>query len=195
MSRIKMSVEERFMSHVMREGECWEWRGEMTTGGGKFWVLRGRNELGRGKSMLAHRFAWEMWTGKKLKLSDVVERTCGNVRCCRKEHLRLKGMEKMDGGEVEKTIDAMLREIEKGVEKERKVKGFSSNIFENGMKRIGRGEYEKMVEKWGEPKWTGEVVTRIFIDYYFTFQPEKDVDVRGRKRVFRSGCVVEWWKF
>lgn len=72
---------ERFWAKVDKSGECWEWTGTRQYSG--YGVLRIH-----GKSIRAHRFAWELENGP-IPPGMVVMHICDNPRCVRHSHLKL----------------------------------------------------------------------------------------------------------
>lgn len=71
--------------HSQLDGECLVWIGGLNTRGYGY-VAPGGGGQG---SRLAHRVAWEHYTGSALAPGDVVHHTCSNKRCIRVEHLQL----------------------------------------------------------------------------------------------------------
>ena len=78
-----MTDEQRLSKHIVF-GECWEWSGWRLPSG--YGTLRLRNRGQRGKTMLAHRLAYETWVGPIPEGADVLHR-CDNPPCIRPEHL------------------------------------------------------------------------------------------------------------
>jgi hypothetical protein len=80
--------EERFNARVQRGDDCWEWQGYrvirrgLPTGYGKF-------GLSPSETVLAHRFAYELWVGE-IPEGMVVHHRCENLACVRPDHLELK---------------------------------------------------------------------------------------------------------
>ena len=74
-------ISDRFWSRVDRSGDCWLWTGTIQHGG--YGVLRIN-----GKTMRAHRLAWEFEHGE-IPENMVVMHICDNPRCVRVSHLRL----------------------------------------------------------------------------------------------------------
>ena len=75
-----LTVEERFWANVDKRGpdECWEWKGNLQEKGyGHFHAVKG-------KTVRAHRFAYEMVHGPT-KLN--VLHTCDNRKCVNERHL------------------------------------------------------------------------------------------------------------
>jgi hypothetical protein len=77
---------ERFEARVEQRGECWEYQGHRHRGYGKFGVSPR-------ESVLAHRFAYELWVGQ-IPEGAVVHHRCENPACVRPEHLELKSNER-----------------------------------------------------------------------------------------------------
>lgn len=76
------SDEERFLYYVRKTRGCWWWEGANTEGRyGQFW---GGLEVGR--SMRAHRWAYEHWVGPIEPGLDV-DHLCNNGLCVRPDHL------------------------------------------------------------------------------------------------------------
>jgi hypothetical protein len=82
----KGTPEERFVARVDRSSGCWEWNGcrilrrGLTTGYGKF-------GLSPKKTVMAHRFAYELWVGP-IPEGHVIHHVCENLACVRPDHLR-----------------------------------------------------------------------------------------------------------
>lgn len=88
------SASERFMRSIKinRETECWEWQGTLTHGYGAL--------MADGKMILAHRFAYEHFTGS-LNGLDCLHH-CDNRKCCNPAHL-------YPGTDVENMRDSLTR--------------------------------------------------------------------------------------
>ena len=75
------SNKQRFWRHVDQSGKCWEWKASLTASGyGKFKI--------DGKSVQAHRVAYQISTGKSAE-GFLVTHTCDNKKCVNPDHLRL----------------------------------------------------------------------------------------------------------
>ena len=75
------SIEQRFWSHVDKNGDCWVWTGAAQSSGyGQFAVTSGH-------PVLAHRFSYEIVNGP---ISDGawIDHICRNRLCVRPSHLR-----------------------------------------------------------------------------------------------------------
>ncbi len=73
------AVRERFFAKTQRmENGCLEWQAGYVNGYGQFWM--------NGKSMGAHRVAWELEWGAKPGFLYVCH-TCDNMRCVESKHL------------------------------------------------------------------------------------------------------------
>ncbi len=85
---MRKNVRDRFLAKVKAaEGEdgCMLWTASMKGGSGQF------VSPGGGGRIRAHRFAWELCTGKPPPAGCRVVRACGEPRCVRPKHLRVKG--------------------------------------------------------------------------------------------------------
>lgn len=85
------TLEERFWSKVDVCGpnECWEWQAASANGYGSFRV--GSKRDGTGRAVNAHRLAWELHNGRKLRRGKVIAHkptVCHNRLCCNPAHLR-----------------------------------------------------------------------------------------------------------
>jgi len=71
---------ERFWSFVERGEGCWLWKGGLSGSGyGNFWS--------DGKTVRAHRYAWEITHGRPVPEGLYVLHRCDTPRCCNPEHL------------------------------------------------------------------------------------------------------------
>lgn len=75
-------IETNFWNKVDKSGDCWLWTGSLT----------GRDRRGHlrvnGKTVLAHRFAYELVVGP-IPEGMQIDHMCHVPRCCRPEHLRV----------------------------------------------------------------------------------------------------------
>ena len=69
---------EIFLSKIKRgePHECWRWQGCLSAGG-----------YGQFRGLRAHRFAWELWYGRKIPEGYYACHHCDNPRCCNPEHI------------------------------------------------------------------------------------------------------------
>jgi hypothetical protein len=72
---------ERFEARVEKGDGCWEFQGHRHKGYGKFGVSPS-------ESVLAHRFAYELWVGE-IPEGTFVHHLCENAACVRPDHLVL----------------------------------------------------------------------------------------------------------
>lgn len=76
---MKVSIEERFWAKATSGDGCWEWMGpRVGIGYGSFWA--------NGKTVRAHRLAWELVNGPIPTGLSVLHR-CDNPPCVRPDHL------------------------------------------------------------------------------------------------------------
>lgn len=85
--------EERFWSKVTKTAGCWLFDKPGTDGYGKFWV--------NGRSVHAHRFAWELVNGP-MPPEMVARHTCDNPLCVRPDHV-------VPGSNLDNTQDMIER--------------------------------------------------------------------------------------
>lgn len=74
---------DRFAEKIDKSGDCWEWTSaKQGAGYGVFWV-------GGGKSVNAHRFAWESANKSTIPAGMVVMHSCNNKGCVNPAHLSI----------------------------------------------------------------------------------------------------------
>ena len=68
----------RFIDHITKNGECWEWTSSRKDGYGLFWY--------KGKVRYAHRIAYEFFVGD---ITDnlQIDHLCRNRKCVNPRHL------------------------------------------------------------------------------------------------------------
>lgn len=86
MPRIKRPFQDRFLERIQFTPDCWNFTGGDMLTYGRIWSGGRKSE---GKSLLAHRVAWEYFTGCAIPEGLVVDHECENPRCCNPEHLQL----------------------------------------------------------------------------------------------------------
>lgn len=87
-SKPRMSLEERFWSHVDKsQGECWIWTGTRRRGYGQI-----RDSGRNGRMVQAHRVSLRIH-GIDDSTASVVMHTCDNPPCVNPSHLRLAGVQ------------------------------------------------------------------------------------------------------
>lgn len=89
---VPVPPEERFNKYVNKKGElmphmddrCWEWEA--------CFDVHGHPVFGYSPNVAvkAHRYSYELKTGKKLKKRKRVERICKNPKCVRASHIKEK---------------------------------------------------------------------------------------------------------
>lgn len=79
-------TDEQRLSRYTVVGECWEWSGWRLPSG--YGTLRLRNRGPRGRTVMAHRLAYETWVGPIPQGQQVCHR-CDNPPCIRPDHLWL----------------------------------------------------------------------------------------------------------
>jgi hypothetical protein len=75
-----LSAEDYLDFWIDKSADCWNWTGAKDRGYGKAWFS--------GKSLLAHRFAYETFVGP-ITEGSVVHHKCANTLCCNPDHLQL----------------------------------------------------------------------------------------------------------
>ena len=89
---VPVPPERRFREHVVKNGtrmdgmatDCWEWDAACDRFG--FPVFGYSPSV----AVKAHRYAYELKTGKKLAKRQRVKHVCGNKRCVRGSHIKIK---------------------------------------------------------------------------------------------------------
>lgn len=74
-----MPVEDRFWARVEKTATCWLWHGATAGGYGRIMVDK--------VTVGAHRYSYEMHTGKTIEPHMVVDHLCGVKHCVRPDHL------------------------------------------------------------------------------------------------------------
>lgn len=74
------SLEERFWAKVDKSGDCWLWTGARNP--------YGRIGIGRHRTVLAHRVAWELMVGP-IPDGMKIDHRCRVVACVNPDHLRV----------------------------------------------------------------------------------------------------------
>lgn len=93
----------RFWSKVNKTNTCWEW------------IASAKNKDGYGgfksgaKTVLAHRFSWELHNGPILDISLCVCHRCDNPKCVRPEHLFLGTKNDNNQDKVKKNRQAKMK--------------------------------------------------------------------------------------
>lgn len=95
---------DRFIARVETTNtkDCWRWRGAPDTG--SLGYGRVSND---GRSLYAHRVAFEISSGKSIEPGRVIRHKCDNPICCRPSHLR-------NSTQAENTLDMCIKERQRG---------------------------------------------------------------------------------
>jgi len=72
---------ERFFSKVETSEECWNWKGALNNKG--YGVFRRSS----GKNQYAHRFSFEIVSGKKIPKNLHIDHLCRNTKCVKPSHV------------------------------------------------------------------------------------------------------------
>lgn len=135
--------EVRFWRHVSISDACWVWTGSTTDKGyGKF-----KQESGR-PPVRAHRYSWEMASGKPVPSGALVRHSCDNPPCVRPDHLSV-------GSDADNSADMIERgrspyqnpdsaEMKAFVEMVRKL---TDEQIEDGRRRVAGGESQRSVAR------------------------------------------------
>ena len=73
------TTEERFLARIVKSEGCWEYDGYRYRGYGKFGITST-------KTVLAHRYAYELWVGP-IPEGHLLHHRCENKACVRPDHL------------------------------------------------------------------------------------------------------------
>lgn len=139
--------EEAFLSRIARTDSCTNWTGWISPSGyGKF-------KTG-GKSIFAHRYAWERANGP-IPEGMVIDHACHNTACVNVEHLRLATP----------------------TENTRNLSGPTANNKHSGVRNVGR-----MGERW-RVRITKDGVVHNF-GCFDSIQQASEVAAEGRKKLF-----------
>lgn len=86
-ARVLKDLKTRFKEKLKKKGKCLLWTGG--TNGSKDVTHRyGIFKIGK-QRILAHRFAYQLATGKKVPKNKILIHTCRNTLCCNPKHLKL----------------------------------------------------------------------------------------------------------
>ena len=104
-----LSAEDYLNFWLDKSGDCWNWTGAKNADG------YGQARF-RGKSLYAHRFAYETWVGT-IPTGMTVHHKCANRSCCNPEHLELAtARDNMAEMFERKALNARIAELEARVE-------------------------------------------------------------------------------
>lgn len=128
--RTRRPLEQRFWPKVDRSGgsdACWTWTASLHTNGyGQI------GSGGRGRPLLAHRVAWELFCGA-IPVGMVVCHRCDNHLCCNPSHLfigtQAENLEDMTRKGRRCAGDAMSRAVMQGLVNRR---ADERRVFEGG---------------------------------------------------------------
>ena len=74
---------EAFLDKQPGPSGCWLWTGYLDASG------RGSFNAGKGKTVMAHRWAWLTWVGSIPSRAYAIVQRCKDHRCCQPRHLRM----------------------------------------------------------------------------------------------------------
>ena len=74
---------EAFLDKQPGPSGCWLWTGYPDASG------RGSFNAGKGKTVMAHRWAWLTWVGSIPSRAYAIVQRCKDHRCCQPRHLRM----------------------------------------------------------------------------------------------------------
>lgn len=159
------AAREKLEKRLKKEGDCLVWTGGIDK------ALNCGKILIEGKTYLVHRLAWELY-GEKLGKGKRLEHICENALCCRREHLRLQ---------ANFTVDRPYRKLMEEAEKSWK------NGKYVGVGQISEEMFESYVGLYGEPEWKGIIAVATYSDHYFSFRVDRNIEVRGKMRIWADG--------